>query len=197
MSGRTARPDDAHGGGAAGHFACFGFAVVGLLLITGSPAHADWTYTKWGMTPEEVLAASAGKGEGVKVYTAEQIAQTLKDLTKNDTVPACVTEAEGAAGIDEADAHFVFNSKFVFTTGAHKLRAVRLDFSFGYGSDGKVLKPPALLPLFTKLYGQPVQNLLGVSLWKDEKTGDAVMSVLGPENGFVEYAASGGCEGGQ
>ncbi|HZP98889.1 MAG TPA: hypothetical protein VFB13_05075 [Reyranella sp.] len=37
--------------------------VVGLLLASAFPggAWADWQYTKWGMTPEEVVAASDGK----------------------------------------------------------------------------------------------------------------------------------------
>ncbi len=29
-------------------------------LATGLPASADWQYTRWGMTPEEVVAASHG-----------------------------------------------------------------------------------------------------------------------------------------
>ncbi len=30
-------------------------------LLIGPAAHADWQYTKWGMTPEQVVAASGGK----------------------------------------------------------------------------------------------------------------------------------------
>ena len=34
-------------------------AIAALLI--GPAAHADWQYTKWGMTPEQVVAASGGK----------------------------------------------------------------------------------------------------------------------------------------
>lgn len=32
-------------------------------LLTASVARADWHYTRWGMTPEQVVAASGGKAE--------------------------------------------------------------------------------------------------------------------------------------
>lgn len=32
-----------------------------VVLATAAPAHADWQWTKWGMSPEEVTAASGGK----------------------------------------------------------------------------------------------------------------------------------------
>lgn len=32
-----------------------------VVLATAAPAHADWQWTKWGMTPDEVTAASGGK----------------------------------------------------------------------------------------------------------------------------------------
>jgi len=36
--------------------------VLAVLLVTRS-ARADWQYTRWGMTPEQVVAASDGKAE--------------------------------------------------------------------------------------------------------------------------------------
>jgi hypothetical protein len=33
------------------------------LCAHGSPSCADWQYTKWGMTPEQVIAASGGKAK--------------------------------------------------------------------------------------------------------------------------------------
>jgi hypothetical protein len=32
-------------------------------LLIASSARADWQYTRWGMTPEQVVAASGGKAE--------------------------------------------------------------------------------------------------------------------------------------
>lgn len=37
-----------------------GFLLVLTLLLLSQPSHADWEFTKWGMSPEEVLAASNG-----------------------------------------------------------------------------------------------------------------------------------------
>src|SRR4051812_26763659 len=33
------------------------------LLMSASPALAGWEYTKWGMTPKQVVAASKGKAK--------------------------------------------------------------------------------------------------------------------------------------
>jgi len=35
-------------------------ALAALVGIVSSPAHAHWQYTTWGMTPEQVIAASGG-----------------------------------------------------------------------------------------------------------------------------------------
>lgn len=35
-------------------------------LACSTPALADWRYTRWGMSPEEVIAASAGAASAVK-----------------------------------------------------------------------------------------------------------------------------------
>jgi len=35
--------------------------MLGLVMLTPFPANADWQYTKWGMTVDEVLTASKGK----------------------------------------------------------------------------------------------------------------------------------------
>ena len=34
-----------------------------MALLIAPDAHADWQYTRWGMTPEQVVAASGGKAE--------------------------------------------------------------------------------------------------------------------------------------
>jgi hypothetical protein len=36
---------------------------LAALLIAPPAAHADWQYTKWGMTPDQVVAASGGKAK--------------------------------------------------------------------------------------------------------------------------------------
>jgi hypothetical protein len=55
-------------------------SLVGLLI---APAvQADWEYTRWGMTPEQVVAASGGKAK-------------LLPEEKRPRVPALVTAATG------------------------------------------------------------------------------------------------------
>jgi len=34
--------------------------ISAVLLISSAPAHADWEWTRWGMSPGQVLAASQG-----------------------------------------------------------------------------------------------------------------------------------------
>jgi hypothetical protein len=36
-------------------------AITAVIVLSAATAHADWQYTRWGMTPEETLAASKGK----------------------------------------------------------------------------------------------------------------------------------------
>lgn len=36
-------------------------ATLTLLLISLEPAHADWEWTRWGMTPVQAMSASQGK----------------------------------------------------------------------------------------------------------------------------------------
>ena len=41
-------------------------SVLGLAFLAPTLSHADWQYTRWGMTPTEVIAASSGS---VSEYT--------------------------------------------------------------------------------------------------------------------------------
>jgi hypothetical protein len=50
---------------------CF-FLALGL----ATPANADWQYTKWGMTPTEVVAASGGHAT-CKQPSTKELANTL------------------------------------------------------------------------------------------------------------------------
>ena len=44
--------------------------VVGL-MFSSTAAHADWQYTKWGMTPDQIIEASKGQAERIKPLTRE------------------------------------------------------------------------------------------------------------------------------
>ena len=43
------------------------FSVVSALMVlaAASPAAADWEYTRWGMTADQVIAASGGKAKAM------------------------------------------------------------------------------------------------------------------------------------
>jgi hypothetical protein len=49
------------------------FLVLGLLFVA-SPALEDWEFTNWGMTPDEVVAASAGSAHRVESRAIGSIA---------------------------------------------------------------------------------------------------------------------------
>ncbi len=44
--------------------------AVGLAFST-TAANADWQYTKWGMTPDQVIEASTGQAERITPLTRE------------------------------------------------------------------------------------------------------------------------------
>lgn len=37
--------------------------VAATALVAAAPAHADWSFTKWGMSPEQVIKAAGGKAK--------------------------------------------------------------------------------------------------------------------------------------
>ncbi len=75
-----------------------------VLLITGvacSPARADWAYTRWGMTPEQVAALSSG---AVKVLP--KVERT--DMGDHSEMAARGTFKDGSRVLDVG---FVFDGK--------------------------------------------------------------------------------------
>ena len=88
-----------------------------LAALVSGPARADWQYTKWGMTPEQLVAASGGgavllpEGRRVRVPPLVTMAtgefqdgplmlRTVFSFTITGGGLACVTY--GAAGPDDA-----------------------------------------------------------------------------------------------
>ncbi len=79
-----------------------------LACVLGGPAFADWQYAKWGMTPAEVIEASAGKA----IRDDKPAANEQGDIIK--------LRAQHSAG----DYQFVVF--FKFDQRADKLTAVQL-----------------------------------------------------------------------
>ncbi|PXA98168.1 hypothetical protein DMC47_10000 [Nostoc sp. 3335mG] len=78
-----------------------------VLLLWATPALADWQYTKWGMTPDEVVAASGG---------------TVHRVARQSGAQDTEVEVEGsyvAAGVE-------FEVKFLFVGDGSGLAVVEL-----------------------------------------------------------------------
>lgn len=105
--------------------------LIGLAALLTTPAHADWQYTRWGMTPEQVVAASAGKAE-------------LLPASRRPRIPPLETAASG----EFQDGALALRTAFSFNTNGGGLACV----SYGLMShDGDA----AFKANLTSRYGQP------------------------------------------
>lgn len=129
--------------------ACW-LGVILALLVPTTAAEAHWRYTRYGMSPAEVIAASGGKlrrGSGAPGPT---------DGTTN-----------GAVGRFEADG-YSYAANFYFRKG--RLEEVRLDLD----GEENCLR---LHEDFQRIYGQPVdfrESIVRHWAWSDRKWGNRV-----------------------
>jgi hypothetical protein len=84
-------------------------AAIAIFVVLAPHARADWEYTKWGMTPEQVAGASKG---AVKVVPAA-------DRYKNED-----DHWEIAAQGSHSDGPLSLNIGFTFDTKAGGLKCV-------------------------------------------------------------------------
>lgn len=128
--------------------------VLCLALVCSTTAHADWQYTRWGMTPAEVAAASNGM---VEVGTGD-----LKDAYDGAQIGATGTYAAGK---------FRFQASFYFIGG--KLADVHLRL---VGGDPYALKASLL-----GVYGKPFSDVEGgfdVTTWHDQPKNNRVDLIM-------------------
>ena len=139
--------------------------VALCLIVTISPANADWAYTKWGMTADQVAKASGGS---VKLLTgAEQ--QTVATNMRH--------EAEGTY----SDGGVPLRVKFTFDpTNGNGLNCV-----FYAVADTK--DATALKNLMLKRYGQPSQEggLFGMTNLTWNKPDDITLQISDDDPAFV------------
>jgi hypothetical protein len=129
-------------------------ALVAALMLPTSAA-ADWQYTKWGMTPAEVITAS----DGVAVSDPE------KDGHSTDMHASLLTAPYAAAG-------FEFDARFLFSRGSNLLSIVTLD-----------LRDPTrchdLMGALRSRYGEPTSEHLSevtaIQAWRGEALPEAVV----------------------
>jgi hypothetical protein len=150
--------------------------VAALLILLGAaspaPAMADWEYTKWGMTPEQVASASQG---AVKVLPPSQRKRIEEAKMESD--------AEGTFTDGKLRLHVAFS----FDTGGAGLVAV------GYN----VLDPgqnDLLQEWLVRKYGPPRAKggipAIGLSTWDWEKPDEIEMNISTGAAAFVLQSKS-------
>ncbi len=112
-----------------------GLGVI-LALFVGSTARADWQYTKWGMTPEEVVAASS---EAARPATDEE-RQKAFIRTQPAREPLAVGRYSGG----------VYDFKAVFYFENRALVEVRLTLA-------PYADPNGLWAALAGQYGEPIE----------------------------------------
>lgn len=139
-------------------------ALIVLIVLATSPAHADWQFTKWGMTQEEVIAA--GGPEIVSVEVGEREKQR-------------VTGGAPTLKMRYESGRYEFNVYFIFGDRDRKLMQVRSVLRRGGNCD-------ALYQTLRQKYGEKnVIERLGrdviISTWRDEEAGNEVALVQAGE----------------
>jgi opacity protein-like surface antigen len=121
------------------------------VVCVAAPAAADWQYTKWGSTPEQVIAASGGSARAVQGTPAQQVWGS--DLRAEGTYTA--------GGFD-------FTSRFFFDP-ANRLSVVKLPLI-------DTSRCEQLRETVSGLYGQPIEGNANSDsmLWSDVKANNLV-----------------------
>lgn len=126
-------------------------AAYAALLV--SPAAADWQYTRWGMTPQQVIAASKG--------AARQNANVAVD-TGTHRDERALLDAPYSAG------RMSFRVQFFFSNANRRLVKVRLVLVGG--ADCSDVRADLM-----NVYGSPLSQAAGVVVrWRDTKRRNTV-----------------------
>ena len=135
-------------------------ALILLSTLGASPSFADWQYTKWGMTKEEVIAASQGKAEPAALASPGVKPGPCQD----GSTGIIESGAAGAKALYETG-RFRFSVCFYFDK-AGKLSAVEMALDKGQLQE---MSRPLYDSLFQK-YGKPekedMNKVLHVTDWR-------------------------------
>jgi hypothetical protein len=145
--------------------------VVGLaFLCTVGAAHADWQYTRWGMTVDQAIAASQGKLKACNPQACNG--------QKNESTLAL---AYGSYRVGE----FSFTSFLMFDKADKKLAHVSLTLVNGE----KALQLGSAL---RGRYGEPASRNstttpgFSITVWR-EKTDEVLFTLIGNDYANVTY----------
>lgn len=142
-----------------------------LCLIASQPAVADWLYTMWDMTPEELVAESGGEAE--LVDPPKHLASGL--------VRAAESRHETGA--------FVFDVAFLFRTGEGPLARIVLHLVDNTHA-------PQLYATLLSVYGEPDDHEINdipegeshIAKWKDPANKNVVTYYGIGDYYAIEYA---------
>lgn len=143
--------------------------ILGMCVFLISNAGlADWQYTKWGMTVDEVIIASDGK--------AKEFVDSGRD---SDTARTLAT-APYIAG------DFLFEANFMFDRKTQQLRHVKLTLKKGNGR--------SLYAALVNRYGKPVSEhetaVLPSARWLDQENNNSVnWLMIGESHTSIDYSA--------
>ncbi len=142
------------------------FASLVLVLIA-LPAAADWQFTKWGMTPEQVIKKSPVRLSRVPAAEADKHLNTSDEKGLASTL-------EG----DWTSGSFRFHAYFQFDAGRH-LAAVDLEIP-----DDAVAVDVA--NALEKKYGQPTREDNSTPMFRSWETPSDIIYFHGPLPPFRE-----------
>lgn len=141
------------------------YTLASVTLFAAGAAHADWQYTRWGMSEQEVLAASKDVSEQTK---------RPQDRGKNLWLLAAPYSGGG----------YDFSAEFGFDKGSRKLTSVLLTLEDKGGDRCYSLQTDLMAK-----YGAPEtdekSSMIQSSTWRDAKGGNLVE--------WVKFGADASC----
>lgn len=139
------------------------------LLVSTSLAHADWQYAKWGMSSQQLIAASKGEAKP----PASNQGCAFKDV---QPMAAIASKRIGE-----------WSFEVVFCGSGGRLKSVALEPKPAGGSYH------TLRAALLAKYGQPIsddmRSSFGLTAWLDAKGGNLIRLIRVSDLGRIEYRA--------
>ncbi len=157
---------------------------IGLALALGlsTSARADWQWTKWGMSPEELVSASAGKA---RLATEEETKQKSPGPRGGPPRQAMLATATHTAG------ELQFHVFFLFAPATRRLECVRL-------RPLNLKLEDTLRDQLITVYGKPTDARrdtitsgfwIGHTVWVGEDKIELTTTSQGPSSAVLDYCS--------
>jgi len=142
--------------------------IVSIFFLMVSPASADWQYTKWGMTQDQVIAAS--KGEARKVNPGPNF------VCNDKQIPFAAIQKKVIGD-------FSFDVIFCSKMQGGPLTSVRLD------SNDNV-NVYSLKRALLAQFGRPALDRGDTTIWNDQKSGNTISLFITLGTSILEYRSN-------